>query len=278
MSIKVGDYEVVVKKGEEVLDRLPDDLPVHDFEGNTVTLAESRDGYMRQSDYTKKTQSVAEVRKFLVEDLGFQDPRQGVATMKRVLETLNEAEKHGLLDPETGALKVPEIKQDPVAQNFGEGSEEGFTLGMENLPPEVKNLVNAHNQLQKDMGSLMGYISRKEIRENFQGVTEEEIEMVHKLAAFEPSKSPMEHMVEYATKKEEWGQQAVDAYVENLKKPKLEGHARPTDQDSELGIEIFGDEPIFSSMPHEHEGKNVIDPSKAADKYLREAMKEFEGD
>jgi len=140
MSIKVGDYEVVVKKGEEVLDRLPDDLPVHDFEGNTVTLAESRDGYMRQSDYTKKTQSVAEVRKFLVEDLGFQDPRQGVATMKRVLETLNEAEKHGLLDPETGALKVPEIKQAPVAQNFGDDSEEGFTLGMENLPPEVKNL------------------------------------------------------------------------------------------------------------------------------------------
>jgi hypothetical protein len=76
------------------------------------------------------------------------------------------------------------------------------------------------------MGSLMGYISRKEMRENYSDVTEEEIEMVHKLAAFEPSKSPMEHMVEYHKKKEEWGQQAVDAYVEDLKKPKKEGHER----------------------------------------------------
>jgi hypothetical protein len=273
----MGDYEIVVKKGEEVLDSIPDDLPVHNFEGDVVTLSEARDGYMRQADYTKKTQSVAEVRKFLVEDLGFQDPLQGVQTMKRVLETLNEAEQQGLLDPETGKLKVPESKTTPINPDLGEGGGEEFILGMENLPPQVKQLVTAHENLQKDMGSLMGYISRKEMREQFEGVTEEEIEMVHKLAAIEPDKSPMEHMAAYTKKKEEWGQQAVDAYVEDLKKPKEEGHVRPGE--GELGIEIFGEEPIFSSMPHEHaEGANVIDPSKAADKYLAEAMKEFEGD
>jgi hypothetical protein len=53
---------------------------------------------------------------------------------------------------------------------------------MENLPPQVRDLLSAHENLQKDMGSLMGYISRKEMRENYSDVTEEEIEMVHKLA------------------------------------------------------------------------------------------------
>ena len=277
MSIKLGDYEIVVKKGDVVLEKLPDDLPVHNFEGDTVTLAETRDGYMRQADYTKKTQSVAEVRKFLVEDLGFQDPRQGVQTMRRVLETLNEAEKAGLLDPETGQLKVPERKQAPVSHSFGDDSEEGFTLGLENLPPQVRQLMQDHQTLQRDMGSLMGYISRKEMRDNFPEMTEEEIEMAHKLAAIEPSKSPMEHMAAYDVKKKDWGQKAVDTYVEGLKKPKEEGHERPTDMDR--GIEIFGEKPIFSYDPSVHgEGANVIDPSKAADKYLSEVMRGLQGE
>jgi hypothetical protein len=273
--MKIGEYEVTIKKGDEELTEVPADLPVHDFEGNTVTLGEVRDGYMRQADYTQKTQSVAEVKKFLVEDLGFQDPRQGVQTMKRVLDTLNEAEKAGMLDPQTGQLKVPEIKQAPVTQNFDDDSESGFTLGMENLPPEMKNLMQAHETLQKDMGSLMGYISRKEIRENFQDVTEEEVEMVHKLAAIEPSKSPMEHMVSYAEKKEEWGQKAVDTYVEELKKPKEEGHVRETDR--EPGIEIFGENPVFSYDPSEHgEGVNVQDPSAAANAYMKSVMEDLD--
>jgi hypothetical protein len=273
--MKIGEYEVTIKKGDEELTEMPADLPVHDFEGNTMTLGEVRDGYMRQADYTQKTQSVAEVKRFLTEDLGFQDPRQGVQTMKRVLDTLNEAEKAGMLDPTTGALKVPETKQAPIAPNLEEGDESGFILGMENLPPEMKNLMTAHETLQKDMGSLMGYISRKEIRENFQDVTEEEVEMVHKLAAIEPSKSPMEHMVSYAEKKAEWGQKAVDTYVEELKKPKEEGHVRPTDK--EIGIEIFGENPVFSFDASEHaEGVNVQDPSAAANAYMKGVMEELE--
>ena len=76
MGLKVGDYEVVVKKGDQELDTMPGDLPVMDFEGNTVTLKEVQDGYMRQSDYTKKTQQVAKLRKFLNEELGFQNVSQ----------------------------------------------------------------------------------------------------------------------------------------------------------------------------------------------------------
>jgi hypothetical protein len=276
MSIKMGDYEIVIKKGDEELGAIPDDLPVHNFEGETVTLAEAKDGYMRQADYTQKTQSVAEVKKFLVDELGFQDPRQGVATMRRVLDTLNQAEQAGILDPQTGELKLPESAQQPINQNLDNPDDDsGFTLGMENLPPQVRDLLSAHENLQKDMGSLMGYISRKEMRENYSDVTEEEIEMVHKLAAFEPSKSPMEHMVEYHKKKEEWGQQAVDAYVEDLKKPKKEGHERELSGAHEPGIEIFGDEPVFSYDPSEHaEGANVISPTEAANRYMKGVMEE----
>lgn len=277
--LKVGDYEIVVKKGDTELDALPDDLPVHNFDGDTVTLGESRDGYMRQADYTQKTQNVAEVSKFLVDELGFQDQSQGVATMRRVLDTMNELGTRGVIDLNTGEIKETQSKQQPVT-NPDDDSTDEFTLGMENLPPEMRTLMTAHETLQKDMGSLMGYISRKEIRENFQEVTEEEVEMVHKLAAIEPSKSPMEHMVDYAGKKKEWGQTAVDAYVEDLKKPVDEGHARDVHTGDEIAVEIFGQEPVFSAMPGEHgDGVNVIDPSVAADKYLAEAMKGIpEGD
>ncbi|MHA2086270.1 MAG: hypothetical protein ACXABD_21205 [Candidatus Thorarchaeota archaeon] len=281
MSIKVGDYEVVIKKGDEELEALPSDLPVHDFEGNTVTLKEAQDGYMRQADYTRKTQSVADVRKFLVDELGFQDQSQGVATMRRIMDTLAELEQKGVLDPTTGEVKIPESKQQAINPNpdlEGDGHG-GFVLGMENLPPDVKNLVEAHQSLQKDMGSLMGYISRKEIRENFPEVTEEEVEMVHKLAAFDPSQSPMEHMVSYDTKKKEWGQKAVDTYVEDLKKPKKEGHERDAQAAGDAGIEIFGEKPVFSFGGEVHpDGTNVVDPSKAANAYMEGVMKELEGE
>lgn len=279
-TIKVGDYEVIVKKGDTELDAIPDDLPVHDFDGNTVTLGESRDGYMRQADYTQKTQKVSEVSKFLVDELGFQDQSQGVATMRKVLDTMNELGSRGVIDLTTGEIKETQSKTiTPIPGGEEEGSE-GFTLGMENLPPEMRTLMTAHETLQKDMGSLMGYISRKEIRENFESVTEEEVEMVHKLAAVDPSKSPMDHMVDYAGKKKEWGQTAVDAYVEGLKEPVTEGHVRDVHTGDEVAVEIFGQEPVFSAMPGEHgEGANVIDPSVAADKYLAEAMKGIpEGD
>lgn len=274
MSIKIGDYEIVVKKGEAELDKLPDDLPVHDFEGNTVTLKEVQEGYMRNADYTQKTQSVAEMKKFM-DELGFQSQSQGIDTMKRVFDTLQELEDRDILDTKTGEIKVPgSTGQQDV--NLGDDDTDGFTLGMENLPPELRSQLGALKQLQQDMGSLMGYISRKEIRDSFPGVQEEEIEMVHKLAAIDPSKSPIEHMAAYSQKKEEWGQKAVDLFVEEQKKPKKEGHDRELTGPDDRAIEIFGEEPVFSFMPGEHaEGANVVDPSKAADAYLQAAMDEL---
>ena len=60
MAFKIGDFEIEVKDKEgKELDKLPEDLPVYDFEGNIVTLKEAKDGYLRQSDYTKKTQEIA---------------------------------------------------------------------------------------------------------------------------------------------------------------------------------------------------------------------------
>jgi hypothetical protein len=44
---------------------------------------------------------------------------------------------------------------------------------------------------------------------------------------------------------------------------------------SEPGIEIFGEEPVFSYSPTEHgEGANVISPTEAANRYMKGVMEE----
>ncbi len=276
---KVGDYEITIKKGDEELDNIPNDLPVFDFEGNQITMQEAQEGYMRTADYTKKTQSVAEVKKFLMDDLGFQDEKSGVQVMRQVLDTLADLEQKGIYDSKTGEVKIPQSTGNP--QSGGDSinlDEEGnFTLGMDNLPQEVQQQLGRLHQIEKDMGSLMGYISRKEIRESYPEFTEEEVERCHKLAAIDPSRSPMEHATAYEEAKKEWGQKAVDAYVEELKKPKEEGHQRPGS--GEPALEIFGEQPVFSNMPDEHgEGANVVNPSEAANKYLEAVMKDITGE
>jgi len=270
---KIGKYEVIVKDGDKELDAIPNDLPVFDFEGNQITMQEAQQGYMRTADYTRKTQQVAQVRKFLTEDLGFQEDTQGVAVMKQVLDTLATLEEKGIYDPKTGEVKVPEIKKSK-SKNV-DVEDEDFSLSEDLLPESVRHKLKRFDQLEKDMGSLMGYLSRKEIREQYSDLAEEEIEMVHKLAAIDPSKSPMEHAIAYTTSKKDWGQKAVDAYVENLKKPKAEGHERKTS--GEPAIEIFGEKPVFTYDPSAHEGANVISPSEAANKYLEAVMDELRG-
>jgi hypothetical protein len=272
MAIKIGDYEVVIKKGEEELNQFPDDLPVYDFEGDTVSYKEAKEGYMRTSDYTKKTQKVAEVNKFLVEDLGFQDPTAGVATMKRVLETVHELGEKGIVDMTTGEITLPTEGKGSTGVVDGD-SNDSFSLSVDQLPPEVKAMLKTTTDLQKDMGSLMSYISRREITERFPDMVEEEIDMVHKLAAMEPSKSPMQHAVALVEKKKEWGQKAIDGYVEEQNKPVDDGHVR--EGSGEPALEMFGENPVFSNMPEEHKGKNVKSPSEAADAYLQEVFKKL---
>jgi hypothetical protein len=61
----------------------------------------------------------------------------------------------------------------------------------------------------------------------------------------------------------------------NGAKPKKEGHERELSGAHEPGIEIFGDEPVFSYDPSEHaEGANVISPTEAANRYMKGVMEE----
>ena len=190
--------------------------------------------------------------------------------MRRVLDTLSDLEEAGIYNSQTGEITIPKAAK--PSKPTGNDDGEDFVLAMEHLPPELQDQAKALKRLQQDMGSLMGYITRNEIRDRFE-FSEEEIEMQLKLAALDPSKSPMEHAVLYDERKKEWGQKAVDAYVEALKQPKQEGHERKTSD--EPAIEIFGEKPVFSFNPAEHdEGANVVNPSLAANKYL-EAV--FEG-
>ena len=270
--MKFGDYEVEIKKGDKVLDSVPDDLPVIDFEGNTITMKEAKDGYMRTKDYTQKTQKIAAVQKFLTDELGFQDDVQGVHVMRKVLESLSDLEEKGLYDSKTGEFKIPENKSTSNPPG-NVGGDADFVLGMEHLPKEVQHNLKTISRLEKDMGSLMGYLTRKEIHDIHKDLSNEEVEMQIKLAALDPSRTPMEHANLYVERKKEWGQKAVDAYVEALKKPKDEGHDRPGS--GEPALEIFGEKPVFSFTPGEHvAGTNIVNPSDAANKYL-EAI--FEG-
>lgn len=277
--MKKGDYEIIIKKGDQELDSIPDDLPVIDFDGNEVTLSQAKEGMMRQKDYTQKTQEVAEVKRFLQNDLGFSDAMQGVATMKNVLSKLAEAEDKGIIDPRTGEFIVPESTgQKPITPSGeGEGDDSGAILEMDMLPPEVKEKLARADRLEKDVGSMMSYLVRREIKDDYPAWENEEIDYVMQMATADVTKTPMQHAQLWDEKKKALGQAAIDQYVEDQKKPAQDGHARPGTGEGEA-LEVFGENPVFSYDPESHQGKNVLDPGKAADEYMKRVMKDYEGD
>jgi hypothetical protein len=262
--IKLGDFEIVVKDKDGVeLDEIPTDLPVHNFEGDTVTLGEARDGYMRQADYTIKTQELGKMRDFLQNRVGVQGTEvdKGLAILNGLIDKVVELVPTGT--PPAGG-------DDPLFGTAG-----GDSLTLEHLPSEVKQTVEGLRLLSRDVGALMNYISQEELTKAYPNLTPQDRSWAHSMAASDPSKTPMEWGGVLNERLEARGQEAIDAHVQaqtaSLQK---DGHDRPGLTPDEVMGEMYEEEVVFSSRPdlHEGSGKKVIDPSAAANEYMQRVL------
>jgi len=273
--IKIGDFELVVKDKEgKELDKLPPELPVHDFEGNTLSLKEVREGYLRQADYTKKTQEVGQLKDFLHKRVGVQDTQRGIQILTGLIDKVVELEDKGILDPTTGEIKLP-ARSPASGDDDLFGNRGGDNLTLEHLPPEVKATVEGLRLLSRDVGALMNYISQDEIAKAYPNLSVQDRNWAHKMAASDPNRTPMEWAEELNKRLEDRGQEAIDAHVKaqeaSLQK---DGHDRPGLTPDEVMGEMFEEEVVFSTRPELHEGKKVIDPSAAANAYLERVLSE----
>lgn len=266
--MKIGKYDVTIKDGDTELDSLPSDLPVFDFDGNEVTYEEAKGGYLRQSDYSKKTAEVADMRK-LFDELGVQDPTRGVGIMRHLLAVVADLEEKGIIDPNTGDVIEGAGQQ---VDNLGQ------QINPDQLPPAIqKQLKEMQQRLgaqERDMGALLSIMSKRDIETAFPELTETHLEWVFGMARDNHEKSPMEFAKALADELKAWGQKTIDEHAlqkEELKKQELERVAGAE------GIEIFEEDVKFSYDPSRHgEDAKVVSPSDAARRYMEAALVEEE--
>jgi hypothetical protein len=261
--MKIGKYDVTIKDGDTELDSLPSDLPVFDFEGNVVTYEEAKGGYLRQSDYSKKTAEVADMRK-LFDELGVADPRRGVGIMRHLLGVVAELEEKGIIDPNTGDIIEQQLGQeiDNLAQNQDQLSPA--------LQKQLKELQQRLGSTERDMGALLSIMSKRDIETAFPELTETHLEWVFGMARDNPEKSPMEYAKALNTQLEEWGQKTIDEHAlkaEELKKQELERVPGAE------GLDMFEEDVTFSFSPERHgEDAKVVSPGEAAKQYMEAAL------
>ena len=83
----------------------------------------------------------------------------------------------------------------------------------------------------------------------------------------------MEWAGELNKRLEDRGQEAIDAHVQAQQASLSgDGHDRPGLTPDEVMGELFEEEIVFSTQPELHEGKNVVDPSAAANAYLEKVF------
>jgi hypothetical protein len=270
--MKIGEYEVTIKKGDEELTELPSDLPVHDFEGNVVTLEEARGGYLRQSDYSKKTAEVADMKR-LFQDLGVQDPKRGVGIMRHLLGVVAELEEKGIIDPNTGEI----LEQGQVGEQL---TAEQMAANQASLPPAVqkqlKELSSRLGAQERDVGALLSIISKRDIQTAFPTLTEENLVWIDAMVRDNPENSPMEYAKALNDQLEARGQVAIDEHAKQQEELRKQELGRISQKG---GIEVFGEDVKFSFDPESDrhkEGEKVLTPREAAIQHMEAALTEEE--
>ena len=261
--MKIGKYDVTIKDGDTELDSLPSDLPVFDFEGNVITYEEAKGGYLRQSDYSKKTAEVADMR-MLFDELGVADPSRGVGIMRHLLGVVAELEEKGILDPNTG---------DIIEQQLGQ-EVDNLVQQQDQLSPaiqkQLKELQQRLGTQERDMGALLSIMGKRDIETAFPELNETHMEWVFGMARDNPEKSPMEYAKALNVQLEEWGQKTIDKHAlqkEELKKQEL---ARVP---GEGALDMFEEDVKFSYDPSRHgEDAKVVSPGAAAREYMEAAF------
>ena len=263
--MKIGNYEVTIMDGDTELTALPSDLPVHDFEGNEVTLEEARGGYLRQSDYSKKTAAVAPMQK-LLDELNVPADR-GVGIMRHLLGVVAELEEKGIIDPTTGEiLDQGELGGQLTAEQIAAGQNHPDPV----VQKQLKELQQRLGTQERDVGALLAIISRRDIQHAFPALTDENLGWVDAMVRDNPEKSPMEYAKALHDQLEARGQVAIDEHAlkqEELKKQELERVS------GKEGIEIFEQDVKFSYKTEGHEeGAKVVSPTEAAKQYMEAAL------
>ena len=104
---------------------LSDDTAVEievDGKKETVTLGELRSGYMRQSDYTRKSQEVAEMRK----QLESASPKEKKEATEKAQEVIENPGNYSKEDVETARTLLNIVKGTGLAKEFGLMTREEF--------------------------------------------------------------------------------------------------------------------------------------------------------
>ena len=268
MAFKLGNYEITVKdeSGNEA-EALPDGLPVTDFEGNTVTLDEVKKGYLRQSDYTRKTQEVAAVRQ-LMQDLGLPDHVKAAETMRHILVKQKELEDLGVLDTRDGSINHQVLAGNQADHQDNNDLDINQPDTNANLRAQ-QQILNRLEGVERDMGGFMSLWTRKEIRERFSHFDDEMLDWVYSQHSANPQYSPMQYAEAMENKLKDRDQAAIDRHEEVKKKEREDSLTR---KPGEPSTDMFTEDVVFTLSPERHEGKTKVTPHEAATRFLEGAL------
>lgn len=129
---EVGLLSALYDNAEENGEEQPSGDSTFTIDGKTVTIEEMRNGYLRQSDYTKKTQEIAQMREKLEKAEALWDAMQSdpMGTLRQLQQRLNQGQRPVDQPVNTGtdidalvAAKVQEILgNDPTIRKVAESS------------------------------------------------------------------------------------------------------------------------------------------------------------
>jgi hypothetical protein len=144
---------------EEKKDQLLDDTPItittKDGQQETVTLEELRNGYMRQSDYTRKSQEVAEIKK----QLQGASPEQKREVTDKAQEIISNPENFSDQDVETARTLLRIVKAKGLAKEFGFITQEELQAEKEKEKrvQQVNNQFNEAKSKAKEMKGMPSF-------------------------------------------------------------------------------------------------------------------------
>ncbi|MCM2433212.1 hypothetical protein [Agrobacterium rosae] len=136
-NVELPEVDEVVEAPET--DETPEEEQYFDIDGNQVSLSEIRSSYMRQSDYTKKTQEIAEQRKY------YQENQRDINTLRSEAMQGIEALKHQI-SIEFRQMEYPDF--DYLAEN-DPGEYVRMKAQWEKREHAVRQIYEAENALKQ---------------------------------------------------------------------------------------------------------------------------------
>jgi hypothetical protein len=136
-----GNDDDPENKDDQMSDDTPITITTKDGKQETVTLEELRSGYMRQSDYTRKSQEIAEMKK---QFQGASQEEKKEVTNK-AQEVIDNPENYSDEDVETARTLLKIVKAKGIAKEFGFITQEELQAEKE----KEKRVQQVNNQFKE---------------------------------------------------------------------------------------------------------------------------------